>query len=186
MGDPESKKSKVSMLEVKSRSNTRSIVGFGPKSMSRLKVRRQSYGFGGVPGIRPVERTSNIAIEFKRPVLMYFPTYQLTSNYPFHLPTVRKEIDELLDEHFTDHKYNVQESPSLALRLAGELMRKLKAIQFNRYRIITVVTIGQKRAQSYNNAISFLWDHERDNYVDVQREVNSAFIQVTAFGVYLD
>lgn len=65
-------------------------------------------------------------------------------------------------------------------------MRKIKALQFNRYRIITVVTIGQRRAQSYNNAISFLWDHERDSYVDLEREVNSAFIQVTTFGVYLD
>ncbi|CAK1556109.1 unnamed protein product [Leptosia nina] len=186
MGEPELKKSKVSMLDVKSRSNTRSMVAFGPKSMSRLKVRRQSYGFGGVPGIRPVERTSNVAIEFKRPPLLYLPTYQLTSSYPFHLPSVQKAVDELLDEHFTDHKYSVQESPALALRLAGLLMRALKAMDFNRYRIITVVTIGQKRAQSYNNAISFLWDHERDNYVDTQREVNSAFIQVTAFGVYLD
>ncbi|CAH4032203.1 dynein light chain Tctex-type protein 2B-like [Pieris brassicae] len=186
MAEPELKKSKVSMLEVKSRSNTRSMAAIGPKSMSRLKVRRQSYGFGGVPGIRPVERTSNLAIEFKRPPLLFLPTYQLNPNYPFHVPTVQNAADDLLDEYFTDHKYNAQESPALALRLAGDLMRNLKAMQFNRYRIITVVTIGQKRAQSYNNAISFLWDHDRDNYIDRQREVNSAFIQVTVFGIYLD
>ncbi|CAH2226582.1 jg420 [Pararge aegeria aegeria] len=132
------------------------------------------------------KRIVRIAIEFKRPVLTYLPTYQLGPNYKFHLPTVQKLTDELLDELWDGHKYNVQDSPALALRIAGELMRKLKAIQFNRYRLICVVTIGQKRAQSYNNAVSFLWDHERDNYVDVQREVTTAFIQVTTFGVYLD
>lgn len=72
------------------------------------------------------------------------------------------------------------------MRIAGELMRNVKAMGFNRYRILTIVTMGQKRAQSYNNAITFLWDHERDSYVDVQREVTTAFIQVTVFGVYLD
>ncbi|VVD00763.1 unnamed protein product [Leptidea sinapis] len=160
MGDPDLKKSKVSMIDVKSKSN-RSTIGFG-KSMSRLRVRRQSYGFGGVPGIRP------IAIEFKRPPLQFFPTYQLDSLYHFRPPAVEKIVNDALDENFTFHKYNVQ------------------ALAFNRYRIISVVTIGQKRAQSYNNAISFLWDHERDRYVNVQREVNSAFIQITVFGVYLD
>ncbi|XP_047528231.1 dynein light chain Tctex-type 5-like [Vanessa atalanta] len=186
MSETEGKKSKVSMLHIKSHSGVRSQMGLTHKSASRLKVRRQSYGFSGVPGIRPVERTSQVAIEFKRPPLSYLPTYQLEPSYPFHIPTVTKISDELLDEHFTGHKYNLQESPALALRLAGELMRKIKALQFSRYRVITVVSIGQKRAQCYNNAISFLWDHERDNYVNLQREVNSAFIQVTVFGVYLD
>ncbi|XP_045445323.1 dynein light chain Tctex-type protein 2B-like [Melitaea cinxia] len=186
MSESEVKAKSKSMLQIKSHSGIRSQMGLPNRSGSRLKVRRQSYGFSGVPGIRPVERTSQIAIEFKRPPLTHLPTYQLEPSYRFHVPLVKKISEELLDEHFTGHKYNIQESPALALRLAGELMRKIKALQFNRYRIITVVTIGQRRAQSYNNAISFLWDHERDSYVDLQREVNSAFIQVTTFGVYLD
>lgn len=72
------------------------------------------------------------------------------------------------------------------MRIAGEVMRKIKDLNFNRYRIITVVTIAQKRAQCFNNAITFLWDHERDSYVDLRREVNTAIIQVTTFGIYLD
>ncbi|CAK1582119.1 unnamed protein product [Parnassius mnemosyne] len=133
----EGKKSKVSMQVLKSQSATREPTDFGPKSISRLRVRRTSFGFTGVPGIKPVDRTS-------------------------------------------------QESPTLAMRIAGEVMRKIKSLSFNRYRIITVVTIGQKRSQSYNNAVAFIWDHERDNYADVMREVSSAFIQITSFGIYLD
>lgn len=60
MGDPELKKSKVSMMTVKSHSRTRSMAALGQKSLSRMRVRRQSYGFSGVPGIRPVERTSQV------------------------------------------------------------------------------------------------------------------------------
>ncbi|KAJ0180386.1 hypothetical protein K1T71_003790 [Dendrolimus kikuchii] len=179
-------KSKVSMVTVKSQSQTKSMVRLGGRSMSRLRVRKASYGFAGVPGIRPIERTSQLGIEFKRPPLLFLNTYQLDPTCRFHIPSVKAATDDILDELFTGHKYNIQESPALAIRIAGELMRNVKAMQFNRYRIITVVTLGQKRAQSYNNAISFIWDHERDNYVDVQREVTTAFIQVTTFGVYLD
>ncbi|XP_028160063.1 tctex1 domain-containing protein 3-like [Ostrinia furnacalis] len=185
MGDAELKKSKVSMLAV-NQSTTKSLAALGQKSLSRMKIRRPSFGFTGVPGIKPVERTSQLAFEFKRPPLVYSPTFQLDPHEKFHLEHVTKIVEEMIDENFAGHKYNVQESPALALRLAGELMRKIKAMAFNRYRVISVVTIGQKRSQSFNNAISFIWDFERDNYVESHRETATAFIQITLFAIYLD
>lgn len=79
-----------------------------------------------------------------------------------------------------------QDSPALVTRLAGELMRKVKNLHFNRYRVLSIVSMGQKRFQSYNNAITVLWDPDRDAYVDVQKESLTYFIQVTVFGIYLD
>lgn len=60
MAEVESKKSKVSIMRLKSNQSNKSQLALGPKSLSRLKVRRQSFGFSGVPGIRPVERTSQV------------------------------------------------------------------------------------------------------------------------------
>ncbi|RVE54825.1 hypothetical protein evm_000592 [Chilo suppressalis] len=155
-------------------------------SMSRLKVRRQTLGFSSVPGIKPIERTSTLGLEFKRPPVIYLNTYQLDPTVRFQVTKVSGVIEDLLDENFTSHKYNVQESPALALRLAGEVMRKVKRLNYDRYRIFSVVTIGQKRAQSHNNAVAFLWDHERDNFVEANHETATAFIQIIVFGVYLD
>lgn len=53
-------KSKVSMTMVKSQSQMKSMARLGGRSMSRLRVRRPSFGFTGVPGIKPVERTSQV------------------------------------------------------------------------------------------------------------------------------
>ncbi|XP_075992882.1 dynein light chain Tctex-type protein 2B-like [Anticarsia gemmatalis] len=178
------------MVDLKSRSHTKSNENKSlmavKSASSRMKMRRPSYGYSGVPGIRPVERTSQLGMEFKRPPLVFLNTYQLEPHVKFHVPKVTYAVDDLLDELFTGHKYNAQESPALAIRIAGELMRTVKNMNFNRYRIITIVALAQKRAQSYNNAITFLWDHERDNYVDIHRELTTAFIQVTVFGIYLD
>lgn len=61
MSESELKKSKISMATVKSAmSANKSVIGFGARSMSRMKVRRPSFGFTGVPGIKPVERTSQV------------------------------------------------------------------------------------------------------------------------------
>lgn len=60
--EAELKKSKTSVHPIKSQASMKSTTDhFGSKSMSRVKVRRASYGYGAVPGIRPVERTSQVS-----------------------------------------------------------------------------------------------------------------------------
>lgn len=49
-----------------------------------------------------------LGLEFKRPPLVYLPTYQLDPYVPFDPAKVKEVIDELLDLNFTGHKYNVQ------------------------------------------------------------------------------
>ncbi|XP_049870360.1 dynein light chain Tctex-type protein 2B-like [Pectinophora gossypiella] len=156
------------------------------KSLSRVAVRRKSFGFSSVPGIKPVDRTSQIGVDFKRPPLTYLPTYQLEPRTPFNVYEVTKEVNKVIDSLFTGHKYDARMSPPLALNISAELMHAIKAMSYTRYRIITVVTIGQKRSQSYNNAIGFIWDTERDRYVDTHREETTCFCQATVFAVYLD
>ncbi|KAI8435196.1 hypothetical protein MSG28_003553 [Choristoneura fumiferana] len=173
MGDDH--KSKMDLSRSKGDLGNRSTLGV---KSGMLKSQAQLAG-------RSMSRMK-LGIEFKRPPLMYFNTYQLDPRRFFHIANVTKLVEEMLDESFEGHKYNIMDSPALAIRLAGEIMRKLKTMDFERYRFISVVTIGQRRSQCYNNAITFLWDHERDAYVNVQRDVPTAFIQVTVFGIYLD
>ncbi|KAJ8725502.1 hypothetical protein PYW08_003685 [Mythimna loreyi] len=171
----------------------KSAVTLGQKSsksisLSRLKVRKQSYGFGSVPGVggQTRRRSSQLGLEFKRPPMLYLNTYQLEPRVKFHVPNVTKAIDSILDAFYTDFKYTSAEAPIRTMLIADEVMRTVKGMNFNRFRIIAVVTLAQKRAQSYNNAVGFLWDHEFDSIVNTQREDNTSFIQVTCFGIYLD
>ncbi|XP_047020907.1 dynein light chain Tctex-type 5-like [Helicoverpa zea] len=187
--DTKSDGKKVGLVGVKSatQNSVKSAANVGTgKSMSRMKVRRQSYGFSGaVTGVQQ-HKYSALATEFKRPPLIFQNTYQTEPTVRFHVPSVKKCMNEVLDKQFTGHVYNASVSPGLTIIIAGEIMRSVKKLGFNRYRIISVVTIAQKRSQSYHNAVSFLWDHERDGIVNTQRELHTAFIQATVFGVYLD
>ncbi|KAI5642486.1 tctex-1 family domain-containing protein [Phthorimaea operculella] len=159
------------------------------RSLSRLKVRRKSYGFGSVSGIlaHGAQRASQQAFEFRRPLLTYLPTYQLEPHRPFKTAAVQQVVDAMVDEFCPrGYKYNPTESPKLAMTMALDIMRAIKAMNFDRYRIIVVVTVGQKRSQSYTNTISFIWDGLWDRYVDTHREFTTCIIQVTVFGVYYD
>lgn len=49
-----------------------------------------------------------IGLEFKRPPLLFLNTYQLNSNRKFSGPAVEKIIEQVLDAHLPNHKYNDQ------------------------------------------------------------------------------
>lgn len=49
-----------------------------------------------------------IAGSYKRPTLIYLNTFQLDLYVRFHPPAVTRTANEILDEYFTDHKYNPQ------------------------------------------------------------------------------
>ncbi|KAJ8725501.1 hypothetical protein PYW08_003684 [Mythimna loreyi] len=157
-------------------------------SLSRMRIRKQSYGFSSVPGVggQMRKRSSQTGLEYRRPPLIYLNTYQLEPRVRFNVTEVTNSVNSILDAFYTDFKYNAMEAPIKIMLIADEVMRTVKEMKFNRFRIISVVTLMQKRAQSYNNAVAFLWDHEFDSIVNVQREEHTSLIQVTVFGVYLD
>ncbi|XP_021183514.3 dynein light chain Tctex-type 5 [Helicoverpa armigera] len=156
------------------------------KSLSRLKVRKPGYGFSKISGIRATEHGSQVGMEYRRPPVTYFNTYQLEPHVKFHVAQVEKTLNNVLDTYFANHKYSEQETPKLTLAMARATTQSVKDLGFNRYRIIAVVSTVQKRLQCYNNAVAFLWDQDRDGYANVQREVQSVFVQITVFGIYLD
>ncbi|KAJ2952612.1 hypothetical protein O0L34_g6936 [Tuta absoluta] len=155
-------------------------------STSRIKMRRQSYEYNSVMGLKKPDTSTAFGLEFKRPFLIYEPTYQTEPLTRFKCSDVEKIINTILDSVYDDHIYHVQATPALAISIANRVMKETKALQFNRYRILCVVVIGQKRQQCYTNTVCFLWDKFRDAYVDVDRENFTTFIQVTVFGIYLD
>lgn len=71
---------------------------------------RHSYGFGSVPGLRPLERGSQLAPEYKRPPLLFLNTWQLATSKPFHVDKAEVAINEVLDQLFDGHKYTEQVS----------------------------------------------------------------------------
>ncbi|XP_053615160.1 dynein light chain Tctex-type 5-like isoform X2 [Plodia interpunctella] len=119
-------------------------------------------------------------------VRTYQPTYQLNSKRRFQEDDVKKILKRIVDAELEEVEYSEKELPELILGLAETIRNAIKDENYNRYRILVTVTIGQRRQQSVQIFHSFLWDHERDGFAFYNYENPHIFANVTAYGVYLD
>ncbi|XP_028168984.1 dynein light chain Tctex-type 5-like [Ostrinia nubilalis] len=119
-------------------------------------------------------------------VRTYQPTYQLNPRKRFSEERVQKILKELVDTELAEAEYSEKTVPDLTLSLTETVRNAIKEENFNRYRIIVVVTIGQQRQQGVQMFHSFLWDHERDMFVTTNFENPHIFANVVVYGVYLD
>ncbi|KAL0869794.1 hypothetical protein ABMA27_006016 [Loxostege sticticalis] len=122
----------------------------------------------------------------KKLVRTYQPTYQLNPRKRFSEEKVQKILKDIVDTELAEAEYSEKTVPELTLNLAETVKNAIKEENFNRYRIIVVVTIGQRRQQGVQMFHSFLWDHERDMFVCTNYENPHIFANVVVYGVYLD
>ncbi|XP_013187539.1 dynein light chain Tctex-type 5 isoform X2 [Amyelois transitella] len=116
----------------------------------------------------------------------YQPTYQLNPKKRFKEDDVKKILKRVVDPELEEVEYSEKEVPEVILNLAEIVRNAIKDENYNRYRILVTVTIGQRRQQSVQMFHSFLWDHERDGFATHNYENPHIFANVTVYAVYLD
>ncbi|KAM3963328.1 dynein light chain Tctex-type 5-A [Aphomia sociella] len=119
-------------------------------------------------------------------VRTYQPTYQLNPKKRFDADQVQKILERVVSYELGEVEYSEKQVPDLCLSLAETLRNAVKEENYNRYRIIVMVTIGQRRQQSVHMFHSFLWDHERDAFAAFNFENCHLFANVVVYGIYLD
>ncbi|XP_041984729.1 dynein light chain Tctex-type 5-like [Aricia agestis] len=119
-------------------------------------------------------------------VRIYQPTYQLTSKKPFNVEDVQKILKRIVDSELEVVEYSDKVVPELCITLSENIRNTIKEENYDRYRIIVAVTIGQRRQQSVHIYQSFLWDHERDRFVSHNFENAQIYANVVVYGIYFD
>ncbi|XP_037956384.1 dynein light chain Tctex-type protein 2B-like isoform X2 [Teleopsis dalmanni] len=133
-------------------------------------------------------RKSNVPLTISpvKPVMKFMPTYRLESIKPLNREICEKIIKSVCDTAFATFTY----SPKIALRVATEvseeIKNRIKSHNFDRYRLICVVTIGEKCFQGYFSLLSFLWDSGKDGYISYVYDVPDFFVVITLFYLYYD
>ncbi|XP_026763485.2 dynein light chain Tctex-type 5-A-like isoform X1 [Galleria mellonella] len=125
-------------------------------------------------------------INSQKLVRTYQPTYQLNPKKRFDAEQIQKILQRVVSYELNEVEYSEKQIPELCLSLAETLRNAIKEENYNRYRIIVMVSIGQRRQQSVHIFHSFLWDHERDAFATFNYENCHLFANVVVYGVYLD
>lgn len=117
---------------------------------------------------------------------IYQPTYQLNPRKKFNVEIVEKMLRQLVEPELEEVEYSEKLIPEICINLAETIRNAVKEENYDRYRIIVSVSIGQRRQQSTHVFHSFLWDYERDGFAAYNYENCHIFGNFVVYAIYLD
>lgn len=124
-----------------------------------------------------------------RPILQYEPTYRLESQNPFDARVVEDLLEKLIEARMEAHgkiQFTEELIKPLCKSISEEVLTAVKSKNYDRYRILVNVTVGEKLHQSCHQSTSYLWDAETDAFAKYVYERPGIFIITTVYGVYYD
>ncbi|XP_078691877.1 dynein light chain Tctex-type 5-like [Branchiostoma floridae x Branchiostoma belcheri] len=113
-------------------------------------------------------------------------TFRLEPENRFSVPTVRDVILTVLSCNLGGDVYEVDRARELTKGLAQDIMRRVKALEYDRMKLVVVVSIGEKRGQCVHVTSRCLWDVQRDNFATASFHNEALYATGTVFGVYYE
>jgi len=135
---------------------------------------------------RPSMPIGGMAVQAK-PTARYAPTYRLEPKNPLRQERleiiIKAEMDKNYNEDYTFHpKYSLH----MAAQVSEDIKIRIKALNFDRYRYIVLITVGEYLMQGLYSMANFLWDAEKDGYVNYTIETSKFFAVCSVFYIYFD
>lgn len=142
-------------------------------------------------GVRPRSQSSRTSPHYgkhDRRVLRYENTYRMEphGNSKLDLARARLLIKNVLEVSIAGYSYDADYAKQFSITLAERIRHQLKQLSFLRYKIVTQVSIGQKKGQDLRMISQCLWNPRWDNYITITKETATAYVTVTVFFIYTE
>ena len=121
-----------------------------------------------------------------KPKLMYENTYILEPKRKFKAGDAQSIIDQVLVQQLKDEKYDPNSSKQLAKTLAEMIKNSVKELNYERYKIVCMVTIGQMDEQGLRSASRCVWDTNFDTFASSSYHNKSLFGVATVYALYYE
>lgn len=122
-------------------------------------------------------------------VVKFQPSYRLESHNPFNARDVDDILKKIVDKEMRPREMKRFYGNSLVIlcrELSESILDQVKAKNYDRYRILVAVNVGEKKRQSYRQNVMCVWDAEKDSMATYCYERPDVFVIATVFGVYYD
>ncbi len=182
---------RITKPEMKKR---QSISLFDSQTMMELKQRQRDrstsmcLSYCDEPALS-VDLSSSSGRNALQPVLrqrrIYQNTYKTEPDRRFEESAVSSIIQQTLST-LGDLSYDSNRCREHCKTLSNLIEKRVKQLNYKRYKIVCCVTIGELRAQGLHVASRCIWDSEKDNYATASYENSSLFAIGTVYGVYMD
>ncbi|ELT88351.1 hypothetical protein CAPTEDRAFT_86540, partial [Capitella teleta] len=111
-------------------------------------------------------------------------TYQLAPYSPFDPKAATLMLQKKLQQRLCNLEYDASQCSLLAKNLSDEIKENAKEMTCDRFRFVTMVSIGQKNEQGYISVSRCLCDASCDHRVMTSFCNQSLFAEATLFALY--
>ncbi|XP_037827617.1 tctex1 domain-containing protein 2 [Lucilia sericata] len=121
-----------------------------------------------------------------KPVMRFMPTYRMKPIRPFNKEVCEKIMKTVMDNTFGSYNYSPKSILELCAEVSEEIKNRIKSQNYDRYRYIVVVSIGEKLMQGCYSLVNFLWDADNDGYLSYTVDTPKFFAIATLYYIYYD
>lgn len=116
-------------------------------------------------------------------------TYQIKPKSRCRFSTTK--VEEILHDAMRTHgdflKLKIAEGAGDFIQfLATNIKERIKALEFDRYRLIVHVQMGSSMKQDLMIASRCIWNVETDTFANVTFRMGDSVVVITVYGIYLD
>ncbi|XP_070501186.1 dynein light chain Tctex-type 5-like [Chironomus tepperi] len=119
-------------------------------------------------------------------VLRFQNSYRLEARNPFNRDEVERILGNVMENHFSSIEKFDGTSVAMCRNVSDDAMALIKAKNFDRYKIIVVVTACEKFMQGICYSNKNLWDAPRDALASYVYDHPSFFAIGTCYGIYFE
>ncbi|KAJ3117361.1 Tctex1 domain-containing protein 3, partial [Physocladia obscura] len=96
--------------------------------------------------------------------IVYENTYKMKPDRKFQSEPVRKIAEEVLQSTLKKIKYDSNKIADLTAKIGNDILMAVKKLEYERYKVVVDVTIGEFKGQGIRVASRSLWDTTTDTY----------------------
>eukprot|EP00729_Bicosta_minor_P016017 gene16017-13154_t len=132
----------------------------------------------------PPHDAYNDAEKARRPTTPLENTFKMKPDRKFEVKPVRELIETVLNQQLEEEKYDARASRQMAKTLSTIITHRVKYLRYERYKIVTHVTIGEVAGQGVRVASRCLMDQDTDAFATWTFRSSSLFCVATVYGFY--
>jgi len=102
----------------------------------------------------------------------------------FRPAQVKDTVRKVLVEKLKDQDYIPDTVQGTCKEIADQVREQLRVLDFEGYKLIVNVVIGEQRGEGLKLGCRCFWDMDTDNYAEETFINTSLFAVVTVFGIY--
>ncbi len=113
-------------------------------------------------------------------------SYRLEPRKRFYEPDVRLIIQNVFESNLNGKTYESEYCKTTAKYLSGVIKDEVKALGYDRYKIVSLVHLGQSIDQGLRISSLCLFDKDFDNYAEFKYNQGSIFAVGVVYGIYME